>query len=313
MTMLEIGKDTYLKLAAGRTRGNAKISATGRLVSSALVVLGLAIGAAVPAIAQNAGSAAGGGPHVLAYDTASTADPIPFWGQVECENGSRHEVIDGGGDFHPMANGAPQGDSSFRRLRVLDGDDFYGERCELGDNWAKGPTAFYREGRRRITALSLRPTQEMVNTRDWQVVMQMKQAQPSSNGGGSPALELQLLQGKWRLNRSGGTGLTDDSRKLWSWPARAGVWTRFSFDVKYSRSARKGRVKVIADVNGDGDYLDATERTRKRKTFTLKRRLNGRGSVPSHLRTGIYHNPVIHCPPPSGCQIDVDNVQVLAP
>ena len=70
---------------------------------------------------------------------------------------------------------------------------------------------------------------------------------------------------------------------------------------------------MIADVNGDGDYLDPTETRRKRKTFTLKRRPHHRGSVPSHLRAGIYHNPKIDCPPPSGCQIDVDNVQVLAP
>ena len=280
----------------------------------ALAVLALLIAAAVPALAQDAGSAGSRwSPRVLASDVGLDPNPLPFWGRIECEDPSRHELIPTGGDLHPTARGTPQGNTSFRRVRVLDGDDFYGERCELGLNWASGPTAFYREGRRRITSLSLRAPPALVNTRDWQVVMQMKQAQPSANGGGSPALELQLLQGQWRLNRSGTNGLTVDSDKLWTWPARGGVWTRFRFDVNYSRSARKGKIRVIADVNGDGDYLDPTETRRKRKTFTLKRRPHHRGSVPSHLRAGIYHNPEIECPPPSGCQIDVDNVQVLAP
>ena len=35
--------------------------------------------------------------------------------------------------------------------------------------------------------------------------------------------------------------------------------------------------------------------------------------IPSHLRAGIYHNPVIPCVAPSGCSVDVDNVQVMAP
>ncbi len=36
-------------------------------------------------------------------------------------------------------------------------------------------------------------------------------------------------------------------------------------------------------------------------------------SIPSHLRVGIYHNPAIACPPPSGCSTQVDNVQVVRP
>jgi hypothetical protein len=324
MTLLELGTDAYLKIFGtesyrkSRTRkkrgGSINRTAKGWLASTAMAVFALIIGGTLPALASDAATSAGG-KRVLASDTGDLADPVPFWGQVECAQGNRHELIPSGGDPHPTATGQSQGNSSFRRIRVLDGDNFFGERCELGDNWAKGPTAFYREGRRRITAISLRlPPGFPVNAQTWQVVMQMKQSQPSANGGGSPALELQVFNGQWRLNQSGHTGLTSDSRKLWTWPARTGVWTRFSFDIKYSRSPRKGRIRVIADVNGDGDYLDATERKRKRRGFTLKRQLhNHRASVPSHLRAGIYHDPAISCPPPSGCEIHVDNVQVLAP
>ena len=133
-------------------------------MSAALAVLGLLIAAAVPALAQDAGSAGSrGSPRLLASDVGLNPNPLPFWGRIECEDPSRHELIPTGGDLHPTATGTPQGNTSFRRLRVLDGDDFYGERCELGLNWATGPTAFYREGRRRITALSLRAPPELVN------------------------------------------------------------------------------------------------------------------------------------------------------
>jgi hypothetical protein len=32
-------------------------------------------------------------------------------------------------------------------------------------------------------------------------------------------------------------------------------------------------------------------------------------SIPDHLRAGIYQNPNYSCP--SGCSVDVDNVQVV--
>jgi hypothetical protein len=35
--------------------------------------------------------------------------------------------------------------------------------------------------------------------------------------------------------------------------------------------------------------------------------------IPSHLRMGVYHDPSIPCPSPTGCSIDIDNVQVVAP
>ena len=35
--------------------------------------------------------------------------------------------------------------------------------------------------------------------------------------------------------------------------------------------------------------------------------------IPSHLRAGIYHDPLIPCPSPTGCSVDIDNVQVIRP
>jgi hypothetical protein len=36
-------------------------------------------------------------------------------------------------------------------------------------------------------------------------------------------------------------------------------------------------------------------------------------AIPDHLRLGLYMNPSIACVAPSGCSVDVDNVQVVAP
>jgi Polysaccharide lyase len=302
--------------------------------------LPLGVAARIAAVALALGIAASGGPavagpvadpdasasgkrsRVIASDTAASADPVPFWGEIECENDSRHEWIESGGDPHLTATGASQGNDAFRRLHVVDGDDFFGERCELGNNNRGAPTAFYREGRRRITKFSLRlPPGFPVDVFTWQVVMQMKQAGPAANSTGTPVIELGAYDGHWRLSQSASPGLTSSGRKLWTAPASLGVWTRFSFDVRYSRHRRKGYIKVKADLNGDGDYKDAGEKVPRIRTYTLKVEIPGGGadgipagrSIPSHLRAGIYHDPAVQCDAPDGCYIDLDNVQVVRP
>jgi hypothetical protein len=72
----------------------------------------------------------------------------------------------------------------WRQLEVVDGDDFYGERCELGRNehryGQRGTFTLYQPGMRRITFYSLRlPRRFPLATERWQVVAQMKQANPS--------------------------------------------------------------------------------------------------------------------------------------
>lgn len=255
-------------------------------------------------------------------DTASAADPLSFWGSIECASASRHQWLPSDGDTHAEASGLPQADTGYRRLTVYDGDDFYGERCELGRNDHRyGPTAVYREGQRRATFFSVRlPDDFPLEVEAWQVVMQMKQAQPSANGGGTPVIELDAYDGRWRLLQSLSNGPSDDSRELWSAPATTGTWTRFGFDVTYSQDPSIGSIAVHVDLNGDGDDEDAGERSPAINTYTLKYETSGGPandgitpgeSIPSHLRAGIYHNPGIPCP--SGCAVELDNVQVLAP
>jgi polysaccharide lyase-like protein len=261
------------------------------------------------------------GCQTVASDTASSQDPTSFWGTIECANSSRYQWNQTGGDPHAAATGA-QGNTAYRKMTILNGDDFYGSRCELGQNdWRYGPTAFYHEGERRATFMSARlPSNFVLDRNSWQVVMQMKQAQPSNNGGGTPVIELDAYNGRWHLLQSASPGPSSDSNELWSAPATAGTWTRFGFDVNYSQDPSKGSIQVHVDLNGDGDDADAGERSPVIHTHTLKYE-TGSGSygipagssIPSHLRVGLYHDPGYSCPAPSGCSVDIDNVQVLKP
>jgi hypothetical protein len=250
----------------------------------------------------------------LLTDTASTADPNGIWGSTDCASASRHQHMTGGGDPHATAAGDPQGNDSFRRLTVLDGDDYYGERCELGrNNHTHGPTVLYREGDRRITFFSLRLQENLpIASGDWQVVMQMKQTNPAANGDGSPIIELDAKGGKWRLINAW--------NELWSTPAEHNQWTRFAFDVRYSQDPSVGSIKIYVDLNGDGDAADAGEQSPTFHVATLKRETDGGSpddgiapgeSIPGHLRVGPYHDRDISCPAPGGCSVDVDNVQVV--
>ena len=253
---------------------------------------------------------------LVASDTSAEADPIPFWGTIECANASRYSYGETGGDTHLTANGeAPDG--AYRRLTVLDGDDFYGERCELGENDHNvGPTVFYHEGQQRITYYSERlPANFPLSTSSWQTVMQMKQTQPSDDDCCGPQLEMEARQNRWIV--------VDSWKTLWEFPARRNVWTRFAWDVYYSQDASKGWLQVSADLNDDGDFNDPGERSPVLHGATLRTEPEGPNgssdglaagdSIPSHLRVGIYHDPEISCAAPVECSVEVDNVQVVQP
>ena len=252
----------------------------------------------------------------IASDTASESSPLPFWGSIQCQSTSRYSYMESGGDLQPTATGEAQGNGAARRLTVLDGDNFFGERCELGENYRGGPTAFYHEGQHRVTYFSERlPSNFPLATNQWQTVMQMKQAQSSHDSGGGVALEMEARDNEWVIS--------NDWHTIYSFPARAGVWTRFAFDVYYSQDPSKGWIQVSADLNGDGDFNDPGERspvihaatlaTEAAGSFNASDGLAAGAPIPSHLRMGIYHDPSIPCPAPSGCSVEVDNVQVVGP
>ena len=266
--------------------------------------------------------AAGGGT-ILFEDTGAKEEAEPLWGAVDCDlddvppEESGPFQVDSDGDPALRGDGTPQGDQAFRVVRIHDGDDFFGERCELGENDSKtGPTAVYRDGERVITYASFRlPPTFPINTTDWQGVLQIKQTQPADNADGTPVLSLGAYGGKWILFHSG-PRYTEEDEELWSVPAVPGVWSRFQIDTTLSADPKVGRVTVRADLDGDASFEQTSP------TFevnTLKAETEGDSDdgyaagdpLVSHLRVGLYHNPVIPCP--SGCHLDIDNVQVVRP
>jgi Polysaccharide lyase len=255
---------------------------------------------------------------VVASDTASNPDPIPFWGKIDCQDSSRESQQTSGGDSHVTATGTSQGNSAFRRATVFDGDNVWGERCELGNNWSQptgatpagpGPTIFYREGERRVTYASLRLPNSTPMGSSWRTVLQMKQVQPYNNPTPGPIIELQLRNNQWMLVNSW--------NGVWTAPAQTNTWTRFAFDITYSANPNIGTIKVYADLNGDGDFGDANEQSSVIHTATLEAETSTSSyspysvgqSIPDHLRAGIYQDPNYSCP--TGCSMDVDNVQVV--
>lgn len=258
---------------------------------------------------------------VLFADQSTDPDHRRLWGSHDCERRERVRRPTGGADPHSDSNGRPPADDRFRRLRAIDGDDVWGQRCEIGANDHRtSPTALYGPGERRLTFTSFRvPRTLPLSLSRWQVVMQMKQSQPSANGGGTPVLALNVYAGRWRLHQSTSTGPSGLTREIWSAPAEPGVWARFAFDVTYSSDPDRGSVRIYADLNGDGDAADTGEQSPRIRTYTLKRETAGGTDdgiapgepIPSHLRVGMYNAPSIDCPPPSGCSVDVDNVQVV--
>jgi len=260
-------------------------------------------------------------------DTSRAADPRARWGAIDCETPSRHRRRAGSDDPHVTALGVTDGNPYWREMNVRDGDDFYGERCELGRNehrdGQRGTFVLYPPEKRRITLFSLwLPRRFDLRTDRWQVVGQMKQANPSdlaesgTDYGYSPVLEMTANFGRWAVG--------NNWNQIWTAPARRHTWVRFAYDVLYSADPDRGWVRVLVDLNGDGDALDAHESAPRIRTDTLKTEIadpegeendedgiKAGEAIPSHLRLGVYHDPKIACQPP--CRVRLDNVQVVAP
>jgi hypothetical protein len=271
--------------------------------------------------------------NVVRADTAGVSDAHDLWGgdAYACAAESRVSRPTSGGDPGATAVGAAQGDSAFRETTVLDGDNYSGERCELAYNTWHSPFASatnpygtfynYHEGERRATYASLRlPASFPLSAQDWQNVLQIKQSGPSDGSSGTPILSIKAYKGQWQLFHTP-TNSEGPDTPIWQTPAQKGVWTRFAIDGYFSQDPSLGWIKLYVDSNGDHDFADSGEQSPVFHTNTLKRELSGvntdgmtqGSSIPSHLRVGIYHNSSIPCPAPTGCSVDVDNVQVVAP
>jgi Polysaccharide lyase/Divergent InlB B-repeat domain len=242
-----------------------------------------------------------GGLSLLREDDASNPDPLPLWGEIAAQDPSRAQQFGSGGP-----SGGP-----YRRLTVLDGDNFYGERAELAHNsrlnglggpW--GTFFLYGENERRLTQFQMRlPTDFPINANSWQVVMQMKQTGPAANSGGTPVLALEARQGAWVLTQSDSAGASSNTHVVWSTPATLGVWTPISLDVTYSPNPSVGKLQITV---GGVQSPTFTTYTQKYEISPGSTGLSAGDAIPSHLRMGLYHDTAL-----PGTHIDFTDVQVL--
>jgi hypothetical protein len=236
----------------------------------------------------------------LRSDPVTNPDPLPLWNQIAAQDNSRASW---------SANGGPS-DAPYRRLTVLDGDNYSGERAELAYNsringlgapW--GTFFLYNAGDRRVTSFDMRlPSDFPINTSTWQVVMQMKQTGPSANSGGTPVIALEARQGRWVITQSDSPGSSSLTHELWSTPASLNTWTHISFDVTYSPNPSLGRIQATV---GGVQSPTFTTYTEKYEISPGSQGLNPGDPIPSHLRLGVYHNPTL-----PGTHVDFTNIQV---
>lgn len=270
---------------------------------------------------------------ILRNDEAVTSDFVTgLWGDptLTMVNTSRVTYFASGGDPHLNARGQAQASAGYRRANVVDGsyinnDINDGERTQLGHNtWSNGENtpaqtngtfALFYEGDHRLIFWSMRfPDTYVFNpTPDFQQMMQLKQSQPYSNDAARDttpgvALEIWLNDGLLILRRFW------VNRWTTSTPLH-NTWTRFAMDVTFSQDPAIGKVQVFADLDGDGDFLSASEASPVLTGSTLAYSTTGGsgiaagGSIPSVLMLGCYRGAAIS----GDTYVDIDNVQVVGP
>ena len=202
---------------------------------------------------------------------SGTGDVERFWGAVECDLDDDPSAVSGertvpsGGDPQPSATGRPPGDDSFRELVTHAGDDYFGERCEIGRNdFREEPnTVFYREGEHLLTFVSVRlPDGFPVETEStFQGVVQMKQTQPSDVGDEAPPIALGMYQGRWQLFSGTGSPLSaeEDGTVIGARRSKPGCGRGSSSTSCTRATRRRAGCSSTRDLNGDGDYGDARE------------------------------------------------------
>jgi hypothetical protein len=176
---------------------------------------------------------------LLKSDPCTNPDPTTLWVVIAAVSPSRAQQFSSGGP-----NNGP-----YRSLTVEQGDNYYGARAQLGANDWRNSFWVYHEGDHTDTDFDIRlPSNFPMNQNLWQQVMQMKQAQPSNNGGiVSPRIELDAYNGSWHLLTDQGTKDSSGnptSIDLWDAPAKLGQWLHVHIDAMYSQDPTKGFVNI---------------------------------------------------------------------
>jgi hypothetical protein len=171
------------------------------------------------------------------------------------------------------------------RMYLQDGDECYQERNELGQALPKRADMLDRlfyEGEERYVSMAILPGNGFQTSpigSHW-AVMQMKHV----SGSDGPPISMGPKNGGWELRLRNDGPLDDTPDRINLGTIRTGVYARFIFHVKFSKSTSEGFVEVHGDL-GDGQGM--------RELFPLTYGSNLRSDGESHLRMGTYRDSVI--------------------
>jgi hypothetical protein len=197
------------------------------------------------------------------------------WANYSCEDASRVSQVSS-----PVAQG-----SRAYKIDLHDGDDSYGERCELGNgNPSRPGFPLFDEGDEAwVSWQTYLPDGYPVDTHDWNVFMQLKQL----GSMGTPAISMVINDGQFKLMNADNNGNSGNTVKKWGGTATRGRWVKFTMHVKFSPDPDRGSVELFGDLDGAGMKTLMPET----KMFTMKQ--EGGRAVQSHARIGMYRNPRI--------------------
>jgi hypothetical protein len=199
------------------------------------------------------------------------------WANYSCADRSRVKRV---------ANPAAQGSHAYD-LAIHDGDDSYGERCEIGmgNPGAPGFPLFHEGDERWISFQVYLPNDYPIDTPDWQLFFQIHQ----TGDGGCPPISLGIEDGQMKLFKSARNTYVLDTREMWSAPVERNRWMKLTLHIKNSTNPDEGFVELFGDLDGTG-VKTLLERT---ATHTMTKDPNGSGAMINHARVGIYRNPRI--------------------
>lgn len=225
------------------------------------------------------------------------------WVSFSCEDRSR---------FTQVTDRVAQGNRAYR-IEVRDGDDSYGERCELdnGNTDAKRlhHRVLFHEGQEAWIAFqtylpldfSFAPDGAPVSMKnDGGLITQLKQL----GSCGTPALGIVSSRTVFALrNSAGSTCESGPMRSLWKVPMVLGRWVKWLHHVRFSTDDRIGFIATWYDPDGLGlrpiePTLDFGNRVVSNRIYThTQKSPTGHpdpacpaDDVCSHARIGIYRD-----------------------
>jgi hypothetical protein len=198
------------------------------------------------------------------------------WASYSCADPSRVQQVDS-----PVAQG-----KHAWQLEVRDGDNSWGERCEIGmgNPWKSGFPLFNEGDERWISFQVYLPDDYPIDTPDWNVMFQIHQ----QGDGGCPPLALHVEDGQYKLFNSARNTYVLQTNQLWSAPAQRNHWAKFTLHIMNSTDDSKGFVEMFGDLDGSGEK----RLMEKTYTHTMTKDSNGQPMV-NHARVGMYRNPKI--------------------